>query len=396
MSAAEGGSTLKKFLAVGVAPSVAPAKAGERVRRAEFDLTSGTIEVPEDAPEGDALEFLEKAGQDPSEWEAVGFKRSEWGNPEDPFVSTRFSFKRRQAGAERPGIEDLLAVIDAHEPDYAPRTGHYTLDALAVLIGDMQIGQVGASDDPFEAIKNTLEAIDQAAATAEDLGGADQILVAWLGDHVEGFVSQGGANSWRTKLTLSEQIRATRRVMYYAVERLAPWTNELTMAAVPGNHGEAQRIGGKGVTAYSDNHDVEALNAVAEAISMSGNPDFDHVHFLVPERDEISLAVEVGGITWGLVHGDKWRNGKQFDWWEQQTFHAGPVAGADVLCAGHWHTFIAMEEGRKTYLQVPTLGTDGMWWAHQHGARPNPGIVLVPVIDGEINAIVPIRVGGER
>lgn len=384
-------SKLRQFLAVGAAPGVPKAPAGERVRRAEFDLTSGTIEVPEDAPEGDALEFLEKAGQDPSEWEAVGFKRSEWGNPEDPFVSTRFTYKRRQGGGERVDIDDLLAVIDAHEPSEADETTEpYSMDALAVLIGDLQVGQ--GIEDPFEAIANTLEAIDRAAAVAEDLGGADQILVAWLGDHVEGFVSQGGANVWRTKLTLSEQVRAVRRIMYYAVERLAPLTNELIMAAVPGNHGEAQRIGGKGVTTYSDNHDVEALNAVAEALSLSSNPDFEHVHCLVPERDEISLAVEVGGITWGLVHGDKWRNGKQFDWWEQQTFHAGPVAGADVLCCGHWHTFVAMEEGRKTFIQVPTLGTDGMWWAHQHGARPNPGIVVVPVVDGAINAIVPIRV----
>ena len=387
-------SKLRQFLAVGTAPGVPKAPAGERVRRAEFDLTSGTIEVPEDAPEGDALAFLEKAGQDASQWEVSGFKRSEWGDPDAPFVSTRFTYKRREGAGERVDIDDLLAVIDKHEPAGVERTEAYALDALVTLIGDMQIGQ--GVDDPFEAIRNTLEAIDQAVAVAADLGGAEQILVAWLGDHVEGFVSQGGANVWRTKLTLSEQIRATRRVMYYAVEQLAPWADELIMAAVPGNHGDAQRIGGKGVTTYTDNHDVEALNAVAEAISLSGNADFDHVHFLVPERDEISLAVEVGGIVWGLVHGDKWRNGKQFDWWEQQTFHGGPVAGADVLCCGHWHTFIAMEEGRKTFIQVPTLGTDGMWWAHQHGARPNPGIVLVPVVDGAINAIVPLRVGGDR
>lgn len=382
-------SKLRQFLAVGAAPGVPKAPAGERVRRAEFDLKGGTIEVPEDAPEGDALEFLERAGQDPSEWEVTGFKRSEWGNPEDPFVSTRFTYKRRQGAGERVDIDDLLAVIDAHEPAAIDPVAPYGLDALAILIGDMQFGQ--GIEDPFEAIANTLEAIDRAAAMVRDLGGADQILVAWLGDHIEGFVSQGGANVWRTKLTLSEQIRATRRVMYYAVEQLAPWTNELIMAAVGGNHGEAQRIGGKGVTRYDDNHDVEALNAVAEAISMSGNQDFEHVHFLVPERDEISLAVEVGGIIWGLVHGDKYRPGKHFEWWEQQAFHGGPVAGADILCAGHYHYLLVEEQGRKLFLQVPTLGTDGMWWSHQHGARPHPGIVVVQVLDGEVNAIVPIR-----
>src|SRR5690606_35541507 len=116
----------------------------------------------------------------------------------------------------------------------------------------MQFGQ--GVEDPFEAIANTLEAIDRTATMVRDFGGADQVLVAWLGDHVEGFVSQGGANVWRTKLTLSEQIRATRRVMYYAVEQLAPWINELVIAEVSGNVGKAQGIVGKGVARFVDKH----------------------------------------------------------------------------------------------------------------------------------------------
>lgn len=386
-------SQLKKFLAVGTAPKIPAPRRGESLRKAEFSLSEGSVEVPEDAPEGKALDFLSAAGQDPADWEVTGFRRIEYGDPRDPFVSTRFTYKRREGAGERVDIDDLLEAISRRASTPRLRTEARGLDAYAVLIGDMQFGQ---GEDPFEAIENTLSAIDQAADVIGMNGGADQILVAWLGDHVEGFVSQGGANAWRTKLTLSDQIRAVRRVMYYAIERLAPWCNELTMAAVPGNHGEAQRIGGKGVTRYDDNHDVEALNAVAEAISMSGNPDHEHVHFVVPEADEISLAVEVGGITWGLVHGDKYRAGKHFDWWEEQAFHDGPVAGADVLAAGHYHYLLIQEQGRKLFIQVPTLGTDGLWWAHQHGARPHPGIVLAAVVDGAVSSIEPIRVEGSK
>lgn len=385
--------SLKQFLDVATASPIPPKKYGESIRKAEFSLSTGTVEVPEDAPEGTALDFLEAAGQDPDAWEVTGFRRIEYGDPGAPFISTRFTYKRREGAAERVDIDDLLATIDARGPVETPIIWSHGVDGIAVLIGDMQFGQ---GEDPYEAIENALRAIDTAAAMTQDLGGADQILIAWLGDHVEGFVSQGGANVWRTKLTLSEQIRATRRVMYHAVERFAPHTNELTMTAVPGNHGEAQRINGKGVTRYDDNHDVEALNAVAEAIGMSARKDLDHVHFVVPQQDQISLAVEMGGLTWGLVHGDKYRAGKQFDWWEEQAFHGMPVAGADILCAGHYHYLQVQEQGQKLFIQVPTLGTDGQWWAHQHGARPHPGIVLATVRCGAIDAILPIRSGGER
>lgn len=343
--------------------------------------------MPEDAPEGDALDFLEAAGQNPDEWEVTGFRRIEYGNPDQPFVSTRFTYKRREGAGERVPIDDLLAMIHEHSTN-APRPRLAgKLEGAAVAIGDMQFGQ--GVDDPFEAIENTLSAIDKAADALADAGGARELLVAWLGDHVEGFVSQGGANTWRTKLTLSEQIRATRRVMFYAIERFHPLTDRLVMAAVGGNHGEAQRIAGKGVTRYDDNHDVEALNAVAEALSMSGS--YQDVEVYVPERDELSLAVKVGGVVWGLVHGDKYRAGKHFEWWEQQAFHAGPVAAASVLLAGHYHYLLVHEQGHRTFIQVPTLGTDGAWWAHKHGARPHPGIVLIAVKEGEVSHVQPVR-----
>lgn len=386
-------SKLGKFLAVATAPPVLDPPKGESVRRAEFSLSSGSIEVPEDQPEGKALDFLEAAGQAPEDWEVTGFRRLTWGRepgPDDPGdlrVSTRFTYKRREGTGERVDIDDLLAMIHEHEGRIRTEKVDIALEGAAVAIGDMQFGQ--GVDDPFEAIENTLSAIDQAADKLEQLGGAEELLVAWLGDHIEGFVSQGGANTWRTKLTLSEQIRATRRVMYYAIERFYPLTNRLVMAAIGGNHGEAQRIAGKGVTRYDDNHDVEALNAVAEALSMAGT--YRDVEIYVPERDELSLAVEVGGLTWGLTHGDKYRAGKHFEWWEQQTFHGGPVASADVLLAGHYHYLLVHEQGRKLFIQVPTLGTDGMWWAHQHGARPHPGIVLATIENEEVGHVIPIR-----
>lgn len=381
-------SELSNFLKTNQAPRIPKPEAGDRKSVAEFSLTDGAIEVPENVPEGDALSFLEKAGQNPDEWEVTGFRRIEYGNPAQPFVSTRFTYKRREGAGERVPIDDLLAMIHRMDQrgtslDALPNQLH----AAVVAIGDTQFGQ--GVEDPGEAIDNAITALDGAAEDLERQGGAEELLIAWLGDHIEGFTSQGGKNSWRTKLTLNEQIRVTRRVMMYAIERFEPLCGRLVVAAIPGNHGRVESPNGVS-TRYDDNFDTEALVAVAEALEMSEK--FRHVETYVPEDDHVSLAITVGGLTWGLVHGDRWRRDKHWSWWEQQAFHNAPVAGADILLGGHWHTLKIEEQGNKTFIQVPTLGTDGAYWAHAHGSRPNPGIVLVAVpAPGVLGAITPIR-----
>lgn len=382
-------SELKKFLDVSRAPSIPAPSKGESIRKAEFTQTSGSIEVPVDAPEGDALSFLEATGQNPDDWEVTGFRRTEWGDPDNPSVSTRFTFKKleRSSSIEQVSLDEILEWIDKREHEPAISDFSY-MPGAAVLIGDNQFGKGLA--DPHEAIAHALNSIDAAADQLIRDGGAEEILVAWLGDHVEGFTSQGGANVWRTKLTMSEQIRATRRIMLYALDRFYPLCDRLVMAAIPGNHGEPQRFSGNGLTTYDDNHDVEALNAVADAAELSEK--YPRAEFYVPEVDHLSLVVKVGGIKWGLVHGHQWRTpGKHFDWWARQTFGGMPLAGADVLLCGHYHHLLVQEEGHKFFIQTPALETESQWWAHRAGTRGNPGLVLAYTDGKEVSNVQPVR-----
>lgn len=368
---------------------------GNVLKKAEFSVSKGTVEVPDDVPEGKALEFLEKAGQSSDDWEVTGYRRIEYGDPRDPMISTRFTFKRKAAAANSVPVEDLLAAVESaceREPRFAASRG--AVDAAAVLIGDNQLGK--GADDPLAAVDYAIEAIDRAAAAVAAEGGCRELLVGWLGDHIEGFVSQGGANAWRTRLTLAEQVRLTRRIMMYALEVFAPLANRVVFAAVPGNHGQSQRLNGSGVTKYDDNHDVECLNAVADAVALAGSDRFDHVEFVIPEDDHISLSVTVGGVVWGLVHGDKWRAGKHFDWWRGQAFGGMPVAGADVLACGHWHHLLIQDSGDKLFIQVPALETESNWYAHLRGELGNPGVVVAFVNDRVVDRILPVRVSGAR
>ena len=59
---------MDKLLAVSTAPTIPRGAAAESRRVAEFSQSVGSIEVPDDAPEGAAERFLGDAGQNPADW----------------------------------------------------------------------------------------------------------------------------------------------------------------------------------------------------------------------------------------------------------------------------------------------------------------------------------------
>ncbi|WP_031513752.1 hypothetical protein [Streptomyces sp. NRRL F-5123] len=385
---------LDELLAKPVGPAV-PA----RVTDPERDFTR-QIEVKGDEADvtvrGESFEDNESAatavlqgqGLDPSEWTVTGLRSSEWtmANGETG-VSTRFTFARcvSVATVERPALDELLAAIKA-SPVIHPldeRDGEHT---FIVALGDMQFGKLDG-DGPAGTLQRTIECLDQAAELLAlyrlrfDIG---HVHVAWLGDHIEGFVSQGGANTWRTQLTLTEQIRLTRRVMLHALLLFAPLCERLTMAAVPGNHGEAVRLMGKGLTRYDDSHDTESLIAVKDASDL--HPErFGHVEFYVPDTDELTVVVDCSGTVVAHAHGHQFRPGKHFEWWKGQAFgRSSAMHQADVLLAGHLHHEFVEADGPRTFIQVPSMESESTWWRHAKGAEGAPGLIVAVTSKGRV------------
>ncbi|MEX1655487.1 hypothetical protein ABZ960_20260 [Streptomyces pseudovenezuelae] len=383
-----------------LAKPTAPAVAGRKtdpdkdftrqieVKGDEADVTvrAETFEQTESA----AADVLRGQGLDPAEWTVTGFRSSEWTMANgDTGVSTRFSFARcaSVATAERPALDELLAAIDSTPPDPVTmfvRDGEeYT---FIVALGDMQFGKVDG-DGPAGTLERTIACLNRAADLLAEYRlrfNIRHVHIAWLGDHIEGFVSQGGANTWRTQLTLNEQIRLTRRVMLHALLLFAPMCSRLTMAAVPGNHGEAVRINGKGVTRYDDSHDTESLIAVKDAAEL--NPDrFGHVEFYVPDTDELIVVVECSGTVVGHAHGHQWRPGKHFEWWKGQAFNqASPMHLVDLLLAGHLHHEFLDTDGWRTFLQPPAMESESTWWRHAKGTTGAPGLVVAVTREGRV------------
>ncbi|WP_420312524.1 hypothetical protein ACOB87_37800 [Streptomyces sp. YS-B37] len=351
---------------------------------ADVTVRAETFEQTESA----ATDVLRNQGLDPAEWTVTGFRSSEWTMANgDTGVSTRFSFARTKCATvteSGAGLDELLAAIDSSPVlERDEQVGDHT---FLVILGDMQFGKIDG-DGVEGTLRRTVECLNEAARLLDEYRlrfSIAHVHVAWLGDHIEGFVSQGGANTWRTQLTLNEQIRLTRRVMLHALLLFAPKCSRLTMVAVPGNHGEAVRINGKGVTRYDDSHDTESLIAVKDAAEL--NPDrFDHVEFFVPDTDELIVVVECSGTVVGHAHGHQWRPGKHFEWWKGQAFNqASPMHLVDLLLAGHLHHEFLDTDGWRTFLQPPAMESESTWWRHAKGTTGAPGLVVAVTREGRV------------
>ncbi|MEV4642798.1 hypothetical protein AB0J80_36200 [Actinoplanes sp. NPDC049548] len=390
-------SLLAELLAKPIGPAMPSRHALERDFTRQIEVSGNTAEVTVHAEaraaEDAATGVLIEQGLDPADWEATGFKVSEWTRPNgEPGVSTKYTFKRVGQPTERPALvlDELLAAVQTYEPKGHLPTGDH---GFIVALGDMQLGKLDG-DGPAGTLARSIDCINKAAEKLLAYGqlyDIGHVHIAWLGDHIEGFVSQGGANTWRTQLTLNEQIRLTRRLMLHALLVFAPLASRLTMAAVPGNHGEAVRFNGKGVTRYDDSHDTESLIAVADAVKLHPGV-FDHVDFYVPETDELSVVIDVAGTVVGHVHGHQFRPGKHFEWWKGQSFNAAsPMHQVNLLLAGHLHHLHVDTDGERIFIQPPALESESTWWRHAKGTTGAPGLVLALTKDGETNLIETIR-----
>lgn len=394
-------SLLDDILAIPVAPAIPKSTRADFSRKLEVKL-DGTTEAtvncaaaPREELEGKARELLEEYGLKPDAFAVTAFRVSKWtmANGEEG-VSARFSFHSRMFGGETVDVLDLNELFDLIElhrasPVVVRPSGEH---AFIVALGDMQFGKIDG-DGPEGTLRRVIECINRAADALAwyrkrfDIG---HIHVAWLGDHVEGFVSQGGDNAWRTQLTLSEQTRLVRRVMMHALQVFAPLAERVTMVAVPGNHGEPQRFGKKGITRYDDSHDTEALIAVSEAAALDPL-HYGHVEFYTPEPDEMTVTLDLAGTVTSHAHGHQFRPGQHFKWWGDQTFGGSPIGQATLLLLGHLHHLHVEESGLRTMVQVPALEATSKWWEHATGVRGNPGIVVAVTKDGHTGQIEVVR-----
>lgn len=349
----------------------------------EFDGEKGvaTSKPQPASAEFDHTETLEAAGLDPELFEVSNFRFSIWDaqTPEGPeqFKSWKFNFRLKDASDELQSvdIDELVDVIGSWAPGGGvldEPSNKYGPSVFAV--GDLQLGK-GDGDGSDGIVRRYMQALDAGVErwSASD-ADSEEVLVAFLGDCIEGVVSQGGRNIGNNDLSLTEQLRVLRHLMTQTVARFADAGAVVTIASVPGNHDETHR---SPVNAKPhDSFAVDSLRAVEEAFKLAGRND---VTFLYPKESELTISTTIGGIGFLMAHGHQWNTGKHYAWWKGQAFSAQTGHDAQWLLAGHRHHLFMDTESDRFFLQVPALEQRSDWWRNKTGQVGNPGAIYIEV-----------------
>jgi hypothetical protein len=332
---------------------------------------------PSEAPQSleDALQVLRDKELDLDAYN-VTYSYSEWetGN------RVLHSYRMRATPKPVPTVpqldaDELLRVIndqdfsyELKDPDTAPpRT-------LVVTPSDLQIGKVdynGGTKETLERVAQSFTNIKLIAAR----GAYDEIVVAELGDVIENFYNTSSQRE-TNDLDLTNQIRVARRLLLDLIVQLAPLTKKLYYVSVPSNHGTV-RVGFKQPAAGSNNDwGIEISHQLEDAVRQ--NPTLNHVQFIRPDGLHESVALKtVDGTTLGFVHGHQARSADKLgEWWKGQSHGGMPVATADILLCGHWHSFRVQQSGNARWVMVsPTSDSGSAWFTEQTGERSRTGML---------------------
>lgn len=321
-------------------------------------------------PEGYTIRLVE-ARFDPAAWH-----RDAEGGDAITRPAWRYKFKIEQARSSSIDIDDLLDLVSKHRPgkEYSSDIG---TAQWVLATGDWQLGKIDG-DGVEGTVNRILESTDRSIERIKELrrlkkwpGNAVLVLT---GDCVEGFVSQNGGNTWRTGLTMTEQVRLYRRLVFDIVTRLAKETENLLVVAVPGNHGETVRLAGKMATRMDDSWDVDAVIAVSEALA-TNNEAYSHVKFVTPAKDEGAIVLDLSGTITAVAHGHQVPRGDVPRWIAEHAKNMAPVGDAHLVITGHHHHLRIQSLGPRTWIQVPAMESESSWWKHKTGEVSPPGMI---------------------
>jgi len=352
-----------------------------------WDGAAGTLTTqPLTGPPGDWSELLAVWDLDPAQYEVVEpVQYRAWdaavGGGE---VRRMYYYKaiirlRREASG---AVQEVLEALGRRKPRKPVPVEGPAL-TFAALSGDLQLGKpdgdgtAGTVDRFTEKTEATVARLRELRRLGRKI---DTILLPWLGDCIEGLYSQGGglAAAGRLDLSITEQLRVYRRLMLWQVEQFAPLAERIVIPVVPGNHDEAQRAG-KIVRSYTDSWAIEGAVAVSDGLRLSGR--YDHVSFVFPAHDELTVTLDVAGTVVGMAHGHQFGR-DPMKWWAGQSHGQQPIGSATLLLGAHLHHLRVEQGGSKTFIQVPALDGGSTWWRHRTGQDSPPGMVSMVIGDG--------------
>lgn len=256
--------------------------------------------------------------------------------------------------------------------------------SLVVVWADIQVGKTGSRGGTPELIERVAE--KRAALEAYiDGSGATNAYFLSVGDEVESFENtpqQGFTND----LSFPQQLDLELTFEMEFVKLLASSHDNVTVAGISSNHCR-WRAGKNALGKPSDDYGIYLKKQLEKALRLSSA--YDGVSFQYANDWDETMTVDVQGIKIGLAHGHQVNNPNNIQkWWTEQAFGGQPLADADVLLTGHFHSFRAQPMGRSArtgksrwWLQAPTLDNGSDWYRNLRGDDSDPGLMVFEVTD---------------
>lgn len=295
-----------------------------------------------------------------------------------PVWRYRFAVEQNAASLDQVDIDDLFASVRARKSVKAASCVDDV--TFVVMFADMQIGKKDQEGGIDVIVEKVVTATDLAVQQLKQLRKMNvkpkSIMLAYLGDCIEGFVSQNGRLAWRTDLTLTEMLRVYRRLVLHAIDAFLPYCEQMLVTAIPGNHGETMRS--PVTTRADDSFDIDAVSAVADACALN-EERYGRVSFLFPREDELTVTLDVSGTIVTLAHGHQFRRGDAIAWWSKQAAGMTNAGESTLLLAGHLHHFKIATAGPRTFIQAPALDTGSAWFKESQGVSSPSGLVTLTV-----------------
>lgn len=319
---------------------------------------------------------LEKFGLDPSKYMIDGaVKHSAW---DVPGHGVQHSYRARIV--ERPErsfdtnelIERIHRGVDSFDSDAGGDGEWRTLQ-----ISDTHIGKGAIDGGDSAGISERWQKSVLAALGDKTYRG---IHIAFLGDLIEAYVSQGGANISGSDLTLTEQLRIARHLVTWTIIEALNRAPEVIVSATAGNHGQTTRVQN---VPHTDSFDLDIVSAVQQTFGLTGHAG--RITWYYPDEGAAHVTHRVGDTIFTCAHGHLFK-GKMAGaekWWQGMTINGREPGAAHILLAGHFHSMQVANFTRDKWIMFgPSLENESRWFAEQTGATSLPGILSFTTAHG--------------
>jgi len=180
-------------------------------------------EAPE--PEPEEADLLREFDLDPAVWEVTSARKSLWQSGDRWLEARRVSFRKRALGPlTAEDVEDVMERYYGGSP-FRPVDTSNPGRIVMVPAGDLQLGKsegggTAATVDRFCRITEDI-ALDLSSHHRLHDDSPTVLILPWMGDCIEGTVSQRGRLLASLDIPVTAQVRVYRRLMMHQLGRLA-------------------------------------------------------------------------------------------------------------------------------------------------------------------------------